>query len=184
MAELAEYPIGTQLADSARVLSGLVNSADTVCGIGRFARTFPVSPTMVSLCEASRSTTGKPALSTKPRLCAVAGPCANWAVFERTQLSRSKAAIVRRSSAPDPADQLTPEQEIKDPLVPEFLGLRTNIPKTLWKKPLIPRAGTLSPGTWRRVRLHCPPEAVARRRRVAPDRSAVFSPAASLLGHH
>ena len=59
--------------------------------------------------------------------------------FERTQLSRSKAAIIRRSSAPGPADQLTPEQEIKDPLVLEFLGLKDEYSENALEEALIHR---------------------------------------------
>ena len=44
--------------------------------------------------------------------------------FERTQLSRNKAALVRRGQPPDPAEKMTPEQEIKDLFVLEFLGLK------------------------------------------------------------
>lgn len=44
--------------------------------------------------------------------------------YERTLLSRNKAAMLRKGSVPQPVDALTPEEEIKDPLVLEFLGLK------------------------------------------------------------
>jgi predicted nuclease of restriction endonuclease-like (RecB) superfamily len=44
--------------------------------------------------------------------------------YERTLLSRNKAAMLRKGSVPQPGDALTPEEEIKDPLVLEFLGLK------------------------------------------------------------
>src|SRR5208337_1797240 len=43
--------------------------------------------------------------------------------YERTLLSRNKAAMLRKGSVPQPGDLLTPEEEIKDPLVLEFLNL-------------------------------------------------------------
>ena len=44
--------------------------------------------------------------------------------YERTLLSRNKAAMLRKGSVPQPGDLLTPEEEIKDPLVLEFLNLK------------------------------------------------------------
>lgn len=59
--------------------------------------------------------------------------------FERTQLSRNKAAILRRGHAPEPSDRLTPEQEIKDPLVLEFLGLKDEYSENALEEALIHR---------------------------------------------
>ncbi len=44
--------------------------------------------------------------------------------YERTLLSRNKAAMLRKGSVPQPGDLLTPDEEIKDPLVLEFLDLK------------------------------------------------------------
>lgn len=44
--------------------------------------------------------------------------------YERTLLSKNKAAMLTRSAASKPEDIVTAEQEIKDPFVLEFLGLR------------------------------------------------------------
>jgi predicted nuclease of restriction endonuclease-like (RecB) superfamily len=44
--------------------------------------------------------------------------------YERTLLSRNKAAMLRKGSQPQPGDLLTAEEEIKDPLVLEFLDLK------------------------------------------------------------
>ncbi len=44
--------------------------------------------------------------------------------YERTALSRNKAAMLRRGEAQQPGDALTPEEEIKDPYVLEFLDLK------------------------------------------------------------
>jgi predicted nuclease of restriction endonuclease-like (RecB) superfamily len=44
--------------------------------------------------------------------------------YERTVLSRTREAMLRKGSAPQPGDLLTPEEEIKDPLVLAFLNLK------------------------------------------------------------
>jgi predicted nuclease of restriction endonuclease-like (RecB) superfamily len=44
--------------------------------------------------------------------------------YERTALSRNKAAMLRKGQQCRPEDTVTPEDAIKDPLVLEFLGLR------------------------------------------------------------
>jgi predicted nuclease of restriction endonuclease-like (RecB) superfamily len=44
--------------------------------------------------------------------------------YERTALSRNKAAMLKKGEKPLPDDAVTPEEEIKDPLVLEFLGLK------------------------------------------------------------
>ncbi|MEI6209865.1 MAG: PDDEXK nuclease domain-containing protein [Desulfuromonadales bacterium] len=44
--------------------------------------------------------------------------------YERTALSRNKAAMLKKGQKPLAEDVVTPEEEIKDPLVLEFLGLK------------------------------------------------------------
>ncbi len=44
--------------------------------------------------------------------------------YERTALSRNKTSMLKKGGNPLPEDALTPEDEIKDPLVLEFLGLK------------------------------------------------------------
>jgi predicted nuclease of restriction endonuclease-like (RecB) superfamily len=44
--------------------------------------------------------------------------------YERTMLSRNKAAMLSKGRKPRPEDTATPEEEIKDPLVLEFLDLK------------------------------------------------------------
>lgn len=43
---------------------------------------------------------------------------------ERTALSRDKAAMLEKGARPKPGDAVTPEEEVKDPYVLEFLGLK------------------------------------------------------------
>jgi predicted nuclease of restriction endonuclease-like (RecB) superfamily len=44
--------------------------------------------------------------------------------YERTALSRKKAAMLKKGEKPRPEDTVSPEDEIKDPFVLEFLGLK------------------------------------------------------------
>ncbi len=44
--------------------------------------------------------------------------------YERTALSKNKAAMLTKGAKPKPEDAVTPEEEVKDPCVLEFLGLK------------------------------------------------------------
>ena len=44
--------------------------------------------------------------------------------YERTLLSKNKAAMLRKGAEPQPGDLVSPEDEIKDPFVLEFLNLK------------------------------------------------------------
>jgi predicted nuclease of restriction endonuclease-like (RecB) superfamily len=44
--------------------------------------------------------------------------------YERTLLSKNKAAMLKKGAEAKPEDAVTPEEEIKDPLVLEFLNLK------------------------------------------------------------
>jgi predicted nuclease of restriction endonuclease-like (RecB) superfamily len=44
--------------------------------------------------------------------------------YERTLLSKNKAAMLTKGQVPKPEDAVTPEEEIKDPLMLEFLNLK------------------------------------------------------------
>ncbi len=57
--------------------------------------------------------------------------------FERTLASKNKKAMLEKGSVPESADLLTPEQEIKDPLVLEFLGLKDEYSETDLENALI-----------------------------------------------
>lgn len=50
--------------------------------------------------------------------------------YERTALSRNKAAMLSKGSKPQPSDSVTPDEEIRHPLVLEFLGLRDEFSET------------------------------------------------------
>ena len=44
--------------------------------------------------------------------------------YERTALSRNKTAMLRKAGKPEARDAVSPDEEIKDPFVLEFLGLK------------------------------------------------------------
>jgi predicted nuclease of restriction endonuclease-like (RecB) superfamily len=50
--------------------------------------------------------------------------------YERTALSRNKAAMLKKGGVPRRDDAMTPEEEIKDPYVLEFLGLKDEYSET------------------------------------------------------
>jgi predicted nuclease of restriction endonuclease-like (RecB) superfamily len=50
--------------------------------------------------------------------------------YERTALSRNKAAVLERGSEATSADLITPEAAIKDPFVLEFLDLKDEYSET------------------------------------------------------
>jgi predicted nuclease of restriction endonuclease-like (RecB) superfamily len=50
--------------------------------------------------------------------------------YERTALSRNKAAMLAKSSDGKPGDQVTPVEAIRDPFVLEFLGLKDEYSET------------------------------------------------------
>ncbi len=57
--------------------------------------------------------------------------------YERTALSRNKAAMLRKGQSARAGDQVTPEEEIKDPLVLEFLGLKDEYSEAALEEALI-----------------------------------------------
>jgi predicted nuclease of restriction endonuclease-like (RecB) superfamily len=57
--------------------------------------------------------------------------------YERTALSRNKAAMLRRGEAMKPSDIATPEEEIKEPYFLEFLGLKDEYSETELEAALI-----------------------------------------------
>jgi predicted nuclease of restriction endonuclease-like (RecB) superfamily len=57
--------------------------------------------------------------------------------YERTLLSRNKVAMLRRGGVRQPEDAVTPDEEIKDPYVLEFLNLRDEYSETELEEALI-----------------------------------------------
>ena len=61
----------------------------------------------------------------------------NTMFYERTALSRNKAAMLTKGAKAKPEDIVTPEEEIKDPLVLEFLGLKDEYSESELEEALI-----------------------------------------------
>jgi predicted nuclease of restriction endonuclease-like (RecB) superfamily len=61
----------------------------------------------------------------------------NTMFYERTALSRNKAAMLIKGAKPKPEDVITPEEEIKDPFVLEFLNLKDEYSESELEEALI-----------------------------------------------
>jgi predicted nuclease of restriction endonuclease-like (RecB) superfamily len=59
--------------------------------------------------------------------------------YERTALSRNKAALLRGGQDATPADRVEAHEEIKDPLILEFLGLKDEYSESALEEALIHR---------------------------------------------
>jgi predicted nuclease of restriction endonuclease-like (RecB) superfamily len=57
--------------------------------------------------------------------------------YERTALSRNKVSMLRKAIKIEPGDLVTPEEEIKDPFVLEFLGLKDEYSESELEEALI-----------------------------------------------
>jgi predicted nuclease of restriction endonuclease-like (RecB) superfamily len=57
--------------------------------------------------------------------------------YERTALSRNKAAMLTKGQKPRPGDALTPEEELKDPFILEFLDLKDEYSESELEEALI-----------------------------------------------
>lgn len=63
----------------------------------------------------------------------------NSQFYERTALSKNKAAVLVKGAVPKPADAVTPDDEIKDPYVLEFLDLKDEYSESDLEQALIRR---------------------------------------------
>lgn len=61
----------------------------------------------------------------------------NTMFYERTALSRNKAAMLTKGAKPKSEDTITPEEEIKSPFVLEFLGLKDEYSESELEEALI-----------------------------------------------
>jgi predicted nuclease of restriction endonuclease-like (RecB) superfamily len=61
----------------------------------------------------------------------------NSSFYERTALSRNKVAMLTKHNRRQPEDQITAEEEVKDPLVLEFLGLKDEYSESELEEALI-----------------------------------------------
>lgn len=57
--------------------------------------------------------------------------------YERTALSRNKTAILKKGQKPNPGEVPTAEEEVRDPLVLEFLGLKDEYSENALEEALI-----------------------------------------------
>jgi len=129
-------------AASGAAVSDISETVSRESSLARLAERFPLSSShYVMLVRRSRSPEARAFYETE----ALRG---GWSVrqldrqmstlfYERTALSRNKAAMLRKGARPRPADRVTPEEEIKHPLVLEFLGLKDEYSETELEDALI-----------------------------------------------
>ena len=90
-----------------------------------------------------RSTIPKRGPFTNTKLCGVAGPLVNWIARFRPcftnghALSRKKGCHAAQGVSASSEERVTPEEEIKDPLVLEFLGLKDEYSESALEEALI-----------------------------------------------
>jgi predicted nuclease of restriction endonuclease-like (RecB) superfamily len=89
--------------------------------------------------------------------------------YERTALSKNKAAMLKKGEKPLAEEVPTAEEEIKEPYVLEFLGLKDEYSENDLEEALIQHLGEIPAGAWRRLRIHRETEAVEDLQRVVPD---------------
>jgi len=115
-------------ADKFPTLSGESGSESALSRLKGIAARFPLPWSHYVRLLALRSEEGRKFYETEALRC-------GWTVrqldrqistqfYERTALSRNKAAMLRKSGKPEAGDAVSPDEEIKDPLVLEFLGLK------------------------------------------------------------
>jgi len=61
----------------------------------------------------------------------------NSQFYERTALSKNKAAMLKKGARAKPEDRISPEEEIKDPYILEFLGLKDEYSESELEEALI-----------------------------------------------
>jgi predicted nuclease of restriction endonuclease-like (RecB) superfamily len=90
---------------------------------------------------AVKSTEARTFYEAEARRCGWTGPQLDRQIstlfYERTALSRNKAAMLKKGEKPRPEDALTLGEEIKDPLVLEFLGLKDEYSENEMEEALI-----------------------------------------------
>jgi len=118
---------GEFIADKRPTLSG-ESAASDVQALKQVAARFPLPWSHYVRMLALRSDEARKFYETESLRC-------GWTVrqldrqistqfYERTALSRNKAAMLRKSAKPEAGDAVSPDEEIKDPFVLEFLGLK------------------------------------------------------------
>jgi hypothetical protein len=76
--------------------------------------------------------------------------------YERTALSRDKAAMLRKGTGAKAEDAVTAEEEIKDPYVPRVPRAQRRVLRKRSGGCPHREAGSIPPGAWRRLRLRGP----------------------------
>jgi predicted nuclease of restriction endonuclease-like (RecB) superfamily len=102
----------------------------------------------------------------------------NSQFYERTLLSKNKSAMLRKGAEPQPGDLVSPDEEIKDPFVLEFLNLKDEYSEHDLEEALVHQLENFLLELGGDFAFYRATEEVANRRRLVSDRPALF-PSAS-----
>ena len=127
--------------------------------------------------------------STRRRLCAAVGPSASSPGRSRpSSTSEPRSRRTRRrftkGAKRKAADAVSAEEELKDPLVLEFLGLKDEYSESDIERGAHSSARAVPPRARRRFRFCWSTTTSTRRRRVVPDRPALLPSRAPLPRGH
>ncbi len=118
---------------STQIMSGQsgicqMTSGKSGIGLSALAACFPLPWSHYVRLMSVKNAEARTFYETEARRCGWTGPQLDRQIstlfYERTALSRNKAAMLRKGEKPRAEDSVSPEEEIKDPLVLEFLGLK------------------------------------------------------------
>jgi predicted nuclease of restriction endonuclease-like (RecB) superfamily len=95
--------------------------------------------------------------------------------YERTAASRNKNAMLRKGAEARAGDSISADEEVRDPLVLEFLGLKDEYSETDLEEALLRHLENFLLEARRGLRLHWSPTPIANRRRMVSRRSSFLS---------
>ena len=108
----------------------------------------------------------------------------NSQFYERTALSKNKAAMLTKGQKAQSEDRVLPEEEIKDPFVLEFLDLKDEYSESDLEEALISHLETFLMELGGDFCLLGQAKTSACWRRMVSGRFAVLSPASAVSGGH
>jgi predicted nuclease of restriction endonuclease-like (RecB) superfamily len=104
--------------------------------------------------------------------------------YERTAASRNKSAMLRKGAVASAEDSISADEEVRDPLVLEFLGLKDEYSETNLEEALLRHLENFLLELGGDFAFHRSPTPVANRRRMVSRRSSFLSPQTAMpCGH-
>ena len=104
--------------------------------------------------------------------------------YERTALSTKKASMLRKGAAARPEDAVSADEEVRDPVVLEFLGLKDEYSESDLEDALLHHLENFLLGIRRRFRFYRTATPSADRKRMVSNRSPLFPSQTTLPRGH